>query len=294
MSNGVLTLVSCTLVNNNASAGSAIYSSSSNDIRLINCLLWNPGTSSSEIAGDTSGLVISSTITRNESNGNVLLDGVDQGTSKVGLTPWGGIYHSSPAYNAGSADQFSRYDSDHEERLDGQIDIGADEVTDADTDGMADSWENWYGISNPSANADIDSLTNLQEYQHQTNPLKRDTDGDGLSDGDEIILGTDPTDSDLSDLVGDYNLDGVNDFSGFMLGFSPTNMDVDGDSISNADEIILGTNPFLADTDGDGVADSLDAFPIDFTRRDRPSTNPGDSSAPSITLLEPLGALLIP
>lgn len=285
--NGDLTLVSCTLADNKASEGSAIYSdSNNNDIRLINTLLWNPSHPGSEVTGNISGLVLTSTITRDNATGNVLLDGVSQGTSKIGLTPWYGIYHSSPAHNAGSTAEYAKYDSDNEERTDGLIDIGADEAIDADADGMADSWENWYGISDPSADPDSDGLTNLQEYQNQTDPLNTDTDGDGLPDGDEITLGTDPTVADLSSLDGDFNLDGLDDSIGLTLGFSPTDMDVDGDGISNADEINQGTNPFLADSDGDGVDDALDAFPNDPTMTAM-SNDPQDTTAPLITLRKP-------
>lgn len=39
--------------------------------------------------------------------------------------------------------------------------------------------------------------------------------------------------------------------------------DLDGDGLSNLDELLNGTNPAKADTDGDGVNDKLDAFPLD-------------------------------
>jgi len=38
-------------------------------------------------------------------------------------------------------------------------------------------------------------------------------------------------------------------------------MDMDGDGLSNIQELSLGANPMLADTDGDGVNDGLDFFP---------------------------------
>ncbi|MFD2257698.1 nidogen-like domain-containing protein [Luteolibacter algae] len=284
---GDLTLVSCTLAYNNAAEGPGIHSSSNNnDIRLVNSLVWNPNHSGVEISGNTSSVVLASTITRDEVTGNVLLDGVDQGSSKVGLTPWFGIYHSSPAFNSGSLSEYSKYDFDGEGRYDGLPDIGADEVIDANANGIADSWESWHGITDPSADVDSDGLTNLEEYQNQTDPHMNDTDGDGLPDGDEIILGTDPTVADLSSLDGDHNLDGLDDSIGLVLGFSPTDMDVDGDGVSNADEIANGTNPFLADSDGDGVDDSLDAFPNDPSMTNI-SNDPQDTTAPSITLRKP-------
>jgi hypothetical protein len=44
-----------------------------------------------------------------------------------------------------------------------------------------------------NADPDQDGLTNLEEYQHGTDPTNPDTDGDGLSDGDEVhVYGSDP------------------------------------------------------------------------------------------------------
>lgn len=48
--------------------------------------------------------------------------------------------------------------------------------------------------SNPSADADSDGLTNAQEIALGTDPLNPDTDGDGFYDGLEVLLGTNPLD----------------------------------------------------------------------------------------------------
>jgi len=39
--------------------------------------------------------------------------------------------------------------------------------------------------------------------------------------------------------------------------------DIDGDGLSNAQELALGTDPFLADTDGDWLSDAVDPAPLD-------------------------------
>ena len=61
---------------------------------------------------------------------------------------------------------------------------------DGDGDGLPDSWEEIFGFDNTlnDAGQDVDSdgLSNLQELTAQTNPSLSDTDGDGISDGDEI------------------------------------------------------------------------------------------------------------
>jgi len=38
--------------------------------------------------------------------------------------------------------------------------------------------------------------------------------------------------------------------------------DIDGDGLSNAQEMAIGTNPFSPDTDGDGISDLLDPLPL--------------------------------
>ena len=65
--------------------------------------------------------------------------------------------------------------------------------TDTDNDGLADGWENANGMNplstagNDGADGDLDGdlLANIKEFEHGTNPSVADTDGDGLSDGQE-------------------------------------------------------------------------------------------------------------
>jgi len=67
---------------------------------------------------------------------------------------------------------------------------------DTDGDGLPDAWESSNGSNlNAQTDDDGDLLTNLQEYQYQTDPKHSDTDRDGYSDGDEIWQGTDPLDA---------------------------------------------------------------------------------------------------
>jgi len=81
-------------------------------------------------------------------------------------------------------------------------------------DMLPDGWEVGNGLSPLSASGgdgaggdpDDDGLTNLQEYQRGTKSRKRDTDGDGLSDGDEV--NTHNTNPLLTDTDGDGVRDG--------------------------------------------------------------------------------------
>jgi hypothetical protein len=67
----------------------------------------------------------------------------------------------------------------------------------------------------PSADPDHDGLTNLQEQQLGTNPLNPDTDGDGLTDGQEVnIYHTDP-------LNPDTDHDGYTDGAEVKAGYNP-------------------------------------------------------------------------
>ena len=116
--------------------------------------------------------------------------------------------------------------------------------------------------------------------------LEDDPDGDGLSTGDEWALGTDPYDADTND-------DGILDGIAHASGMSATDPDMDDDGVLNGAERAQGTDPFNADTDGDLTNDGTDDFPLDPTRTTAPSSNPSDTTPPTITLDEPTNATLI-
>lgn len=95
---------------------------------------------------------------------------------------------------------------------------------DTDDDGMPDFYENTNGLD-PNVNdagddLDADGLTNLEEFQGGTDPQNEDTDGDELSDGDEVNVHS----------------------------TSPINGDTDGDGLSDGAEVTGSLNPFLANT----------------------------------------------
>ncbi len=91
-------------------------------------------------------------------------------------------------------------------------------IADSDGDGMPDGWEFSYPLAcNPTNPADKtvdyepDGLANEDEYLWGTNPQLADTDGDLVSDGDEVANGSDPTnpDSYLSTISGALTYGGV-------------------------------------------------------------------------------------
>ena len=117
--------------------------------------------------------------------------------------------------------------------------------------------------------------------------LLTDGDGDGVPTWRELLTGLDPL---RADSDGDGLSDGV-ELNASQPGAHP---DADGDGVPNTVEVARGTDPFNADTDGDTVNDRLDAFPLDPTRSTAPSPTPGDTTPPVITLIEPTNAIPIP
>ncbi len=137
-----------------------------------------------------------------------------------------------------------------------------------------------------ATDTDNDLLTDCQERLLGTNPANRDTDGDGLWDGWEVLrLGTSPTDFDsdgdgISDLL---EVDGFV-YNGKRWYSNPNKADSDKDGLADNIECperrtVNGVTPdvntacrdtdadgtpdvFDADSDNDGVPDSIDLSPF--------------------------------
>ena len=79
-----------------------------------------------------------------------------------------------------------------------------------------------------------------------------DSDGDGVSDEDEVaIVGTDPDDADSDD-------DGLIDGDELDFGSNPLLSDSDGDGLADGDEWLAKTRPDLPDSDADGFTDGAE------------------------------------
>lgn len=119
------------------------------------------------------------------------------------------------------------------------LQASADEA-DSDSDGLPDAWETlFFGdlSAEPDDDGDGDGLSNGREHEVGTNPIVADTDGDGLEDGDEV----DTHQSDPS--VGDTDGDGLDDGAEVAAGTDPSKTDTDDDGFIDPVEIIVGTDP---------------------------------------------------
>lgn len=138
-----------------------------------------------------------------------------------------------------------------------------DPTVNRDGDGMPDSYELAFGLDPFTNDADLDldgdTLTNFDEFMRGTRPDRRDTDMDGLNDGAEVALGTNPLNPDTD---GDGIIDGFDpdpfapnaDFDGDGIA-DVDDPDIDGDGLSNTDELTRGTDARNPDSDGDGWRD---------------------------------------
>ena len=100
---------------------------------------------------------------------------------------------------------------------------------------------------------DFDGINNQEEEKYKTNSKVSDTDGDGFTDLEEILAGTDPLDTKSFPI--DSDGDGLSDDYEMSIGTDPANPDTDGDGLNDGLEIALDTDPLDNDTDNDGVTD---------------------------------------
>jgi hypothetical protein len=104
-----------------------------------------------------------------------------------------------------------------------------------------------------ATDTDGDGLTDLEEAIIGTDLNNPDTDDDGITDSDEVnVWGSDPLNLDTD---GDTLYDGGE----LIYGTAVLNPDTDGDDLSDGDEVYIhDTDPTLPDTDGDSFNDGLE------------------------------------
>ncbi|MBU2115769.1 MAG: IPT/TIG domain-containing protein [Gammaproteobacteria bacterium] len=114
---------------------------------------------------------------------------------------------------------------------------------------------------------DGDGLPNLLEHQLGLDPTRRDSDGNGVDDGDE-----------------DYDNDGLSNLLELELGTDARNPDSDDDGLADGLEYQLGTNPLAKDSDDDGIPDAVEVhFGSDPTRADSRAVDPAAVTAITVT-----------
>lgn len=162
-------------------------------------------------------------------------------------------------------------DSDGDNLVDGEeLTLGTDpEDVDSDDDGLWDDEELAYGSDPWSPDTDGDGCDDGDEESRGTDSHTYDTDGDGLGDcndpdgtdpdmdNDGLLDGSDPS---PTEPWADVDGDGLEDGSEVALGTDPESADSDGDGLSDGQEVgAVGTNPLEGDSDSDGLSDAFEA-----------------------------------
>jgi hypothetical protein len=135
------------------------------------------------------------------------------------------------------------------------LDLGG---VDTDEDMLSDQYEVAYGLRPEDPDTDGDGITDGYELiMIGSDPSLEDSDFDGLDDGLELMLGLDPTvfdnpDPDAGftapdDLLADTDGDGLADWGELLRGTDPEKQDTDDDLIADSEELQLGTDPLVAD-----------------------------------------------
>jgi hypothetical protein len=119
----------------------------------------------------------------------------------------------------------------------------------------------------------VTPATGEQDDDSLCNVCDSDSDGDGLTDGQEIAIGTDPQDWDTDD-------DGRSDWhevtGGGPIPTDPFDPDTDDDGLLDSAEVFgtNPTNPVNADTDGDGLCDGGAGTPYMVSGHPTVTVNP--------------------
>lgn len=114
---------------------------------------------------------------------------------------------------------------------------------------------------------DGDGLVDAGEVRVGTSPILADTDGDGLSDfeeltnlagiADPVLVDTD--DDGVADGLEDSDSDGMSDAVEVAGGTSPLDADSDRDGLDDSVESTAGSDPLDPDSDHDGLQDGAEA-----------------------------------
>ena len=101
---------------------------------------------------------------------------------------------------------------------------------------------------------DKDGVYDLSEELFGSAKDNVDSDGDGLSDREEVVDGWE-----VGPVIGEDDLgDFVTVIEPYFVFSDPTSADADGDGLTDLEELAAGTDPSNADTDMDGLSDGFE------------------------------------
>ncbi len=127
--------------------------------------------------------------------------------------------------------------------------IDLSDTTDTDGDGLIDVLEEYFGSDKEKEDTDGDGLSDpMEALELSLDPTLKDTDDDSVDDGDEDADGDGITNLDEIEmgtnlLVSDTDSDGLADGEEGDYETSPVDFDTDGDGASDGLEVQLGTDP---------------------------------------------------
>jgi uncharacterized repeat protein (TIGR01451 family) len=131
----------------------------------------------------------------------------------------------------------------------------------------------------PQAKVTYDGKT-VSSETISMNVIEKDSDDDGLSDSQELQIGTDPNNPDTD---GDGIKDGEDDYP----------LDYDNDALTDARESEIGTDPKNPDTDDDRIIDGEDAYPLDYDNDGIPDVEDPFPTIPQNSLYSAIVALIL-
>ncbi len=235
-----------------------------------NTTLTNPFDADSDNDGLTDG---------NEVN-NVGTDPLDPDTDNGGVNDGDEVANGTEPINTPS-DDFGPQDDDSDGLTnDEEAALGTDPNNpDSDSDGLTDGNEvNTIGTNPLDPDTDDDFLTDGQEVNTVgTDPLDPDTDDGGVIDGLEVINGTNPVDNPNDDLNNlDTDNDGLTNGQEIGLGTDPNDPDTDDDGLLDGEEVnTTNTDPLDADSDNDGLTDGEEVNIVGTDPNDPDTDNGG-------------------
>ena len=138
---------------------------------------------------------------------------------------------------------------------------------DTNADGTADTWHNemtgsarnLVALDSESTDIDADNATNEEERNYGSDPFVFDTDGDGLSDGDEIHLAIQQRGKNYSLTAWDSDGNGTSDYDDLHGCVTVTYLGGNLPGFPHAS---------YSDYDGDGIKNPFDSHPLDPTNND--------------------------